>query len=60
MRASRAYRILLIVCTGGMLFQATGSCKNQAIDMLLSDVLPSVATALVNGVLSSLVSGAAT
>lgn len=60
MRASRAYRILLIVCTGGMLFQTTGSCKNQAIDMLLSDVLPSVATALVNGVLSSLVSGAAT
>ncbi len=59
MIASRAYRILLIVFTGGMLFQTTGSCKNQAIDMLMSDVLPSVATALVNGVLSSLVSGAA-
>jgi hypothetical protein len=42
-----------------MLLQTTGSCKNQVIDLLLSDVLPSVTSALGSALLSSLTSGAA-
>ena len=57
---SRLYRCLLLVATGGMLFQAATGCKAQAIDMLMSTVVPALTSAVTSALTSAIMGGAAT
>ncbi len=60
MKRSSLYRLILLVAAGGMLFQTTGGCKSQAIDLLLSSIVPAVTTALTTALGGALTSGITT
>ena len=57
---SRLYRCLLLVATGGMLFQAATSCKAQAIDLLMTTVVPALTSALTSSLAAAVQSGIST
>ena len=57
---SRLYRYLMLAATGAVLFQAATSCKAQAIDMLLTSLVPALTSAVTSSLVTAVQGGLST